>query len=432
MATRSVEYPHITYGSAKKPSSDLIRITGGSLGFSKIMTANLNFAIGSHNSIVYQSQSGWFQDTLEDAKKIHIVLMDTETRRSWHLDAERLILQVILHRYMRGNLGPGIEIDFADPRDFNSVRRAMLQNAGRVVRQDFMKGQSEKQDYRFADMVQQLYAIIAALREKVESLGKGWSKLRMSVRKRMLMGKMVQGWQYMDLVEDRHELRMGERKLHAGCGNWPELMRAHDAIVLFVNGLKDAFWSAGQSCHRYATVPAHNDYLAIMVPALQQFYYEQGFIDQTKSISRNRMQWFRAGDLFQICPCMTGRDYSACKCERVQELHFGNLKPRECVGLQDIDGEEAGAVIFGSAKPPALPMMNGHGGSYEQRGRGGSSWMSRMKTQHTLRTPHPDMKRGWKDLHRDTMQREGYSRWSTTEETLQDEEDDELYHTAPS
>ena len=75
LATASFNYGDLGFSKANKPSNKALHVTGGSIGFSFIATGGLSFTVGRDNApFSVQSQPSYFEDVLDDARQIHVIL----------------------------------------------------------------------------------------------------------------------------------------------------------------------------------------------------------------------------------------------------------------------------------------------------------------------------------------------------------------------
>ena len=94
LATADADYESIDWSKAKEASPSL-RLTGGSLGVSKLISAQLNFVLGAKDGTFHYSQPELFQKIIDRAERLPILLYDQKDRRAWLVPALPVILHII-------------------------------------------------------------------------------------------------------------------------------------------------------------------------------------------------------------------------------------------------------------------------------------------------------------------------------------------------
>lgn len=97
LGTADADYESIDWSKAKEASPSP-RLTGGTLGVSKIVYAQVNIALGAKDGLLHYSQKEPFQKTIDRAENLQIVLYDEKDRRAWLVPALGVILHTICLR----------------------------------------------------------------------------------------------------------------------------------------------------------------------------------------------------------------------------------------------------------------------------------------------------------------------------------------------
>jgi hypothetical protein len=343
IATLSINYEIVGYSKANKPSRKLVNITGGSVGFSYFATGTATFSFGKHSGPYTAERSNFYEDLLDDARQIHVVLQDMAQRRAWQTNAERAILHIILHRHAMGVYkidGSVVKLQTADPSNPFSVREAMLQNATRIIAYDQHMKEGMVQTKLFKDVVGELYCVFEGLEAKSDEISGEGIKLRLDWRRR------TQGYEYMELVQRKHRVQLKEAELRKTCGNWPDYARDISAVILFGTNFGEVFQPASTTrlCQAMITAPKQKDYLIVEVSTLSDLYTEHGSLQDQSQITATGMRWHRSQELFEFCQQHKSRGKEYCKCERIQQFvpkeYFGSVKQPGAIG-------NSGAAIFG-------------------------------------------------------------------------------------
>lgn len=239
-------------------------LTGGSLGFSKIGTASLNFSFGRHMAPFSAEKPEFYGDLLDRAKQLHVIFQDMQDRRAWQTDGERTILQIIMHRcstWAYTTNGKQIELQSAVNDNADSPRDAMIRNADITVALDEHLPSRTVKRKVFRDLVVELFHVLDGFKERVEDMNIDGIDLMMSMR------KFTYGNEYMNLVHKRYSEPLKEALLKKTCGRWPDYARAINAVVLFGTDFGELFrpLRGHYICPQFRTMPRGKDLLAVEV-----------------------------------------------------------------------------------------------------------------------------------------------------------------------
>lgn len=320
------------------------------IGFQQWGAAGVNFTLGRQQGFYRNEIAEFYRDLLNDSSNLHVVLQDMEARRAWHTDAETMILHIILHRYELGAFNiskPPIHLERAKFDNPNSVREAMLSNRDISIEIDKHLKEAGVNNKQFSHIVNELFQVFDGLQANQRQMTrKGGFDLN------GLRGRDVCGWEYLDLVNRAHHPEYRRTQLKETCGQWPELMRQLNAVVLYGSFFHDVFEPSNpaQTCLKFRHLPQGKDYLAMQVPVLNRLYHESGTLSNDDEMARITSKGTRlcpSKYLFDPCPCKAVGNLSAsngnCLSDRIQYLDFrSNKKITKLAGLG-----ETGAIIVG-------------------------------------------------------------------------------------
>lgn len=78
-ATPQLSYAEIGYTKLPRLSKAVVSLIGASLGFSSFANGGASFAFGKKDGIYHASNSGFYEDLLEDCKQLHVILQTCRT-----------------------------------------------------------------------------------------------------------------------------------------------------------------------------------------------------------------------------------------------------------------------------------------------------------------------------------------------------------------
>lgn len=201
----------------------------------------------------------------------------------------------------------------------------MMANAGLVVKRDRQIENSQMITKTFTDLVGELFTQLEGIMANQEEFAKepGW-ELKLD------RASHLYGWEYMDLVKRKHDLKLRGIQLRKTCGGWPRLMRELDAVVLFGVGFDSIIQPAlgAALCSEMTMLPCQRDYLAMEVFTLERLYVESGASVHTgiAQVTLSGTHLHPSKHLFESCPYRPRRGGSRssekCTCERVQQVVF--------------------------------------------------------------------------------------------------------------
>ncbi|KAF2500867.1 hypothetical protein BU16DRAFT_602962 [Lophium mytilinum] len=345
LASNDYDYLSVGYTKTSYLSKRVLSLTGASVGFQQFGAGSLQFAILKKDGMHHADRAQFYADLLDDAKQIPVILQDMEDRRAWYTDGETAILHIIFHRHVlrRFEVSQTVQIVSADPTDPQSVRQAMLSNADIPMICDRSMETLGLQSKSFKHLVQELYSMLEGFMEQTTEITETGIEMKLSWKKH------VQGWEYMDLVNRKLNPRLRETELKSTCGNWPDLARDRNAVILFGTRLQNIIGPhpSVRLCKQFKELPKHKDYLAIQSTTLEEMYLESGSAEDREQVTLTGLQLHRSQHLFERCPRSTAHTDS-CKCDRIQQLVPKSGK-RKIKPIPKLSGSEAIIIGQGSA-----------------------------------------------------------------------------------
>jgi hypothetical protein len=347
LGTCDVDYGRLTYSTAR-PIRRIATVTGGTIGFSNIATAVLQFTLGPKDGKLHVSRRGPLEKVIQHAEGTPVTLYDTADKRAWLVPASN----VLLHIGFKKDWGSSAASDGNSrlkPADFvlgcEAAGKALMDNSSYVL---FNHLASEGAGYLFGDFILDQWSILEMLMENTVKMdavpGKpiGYP-----------IGAKIAGWEIMDLVYEHSPLQQKQACIHGTSGGWTQLARDIDAVILFGSGFQDVIrpvpGTMEKGCHKWKTVPKNHDYLTTTVSMLNCLYERSGCIDSKTKLTSSGLKWHCPAQLFEDCPIPTP---SECACNRLQcvvkdtwrndWISLGNKAPPGPVPAN-------GAVIFGRA-----------------------------------------------------------------------------------
>ncbi len=341
LATADADYESIDWSKAKVAGPSL-RFTGGTLGVSKIITAQVNFVLGVKDGPFHYSQQGPFQKTINRAERIPVVLYDQKDRRAWLVPALPVILHIIqLKNHIRPFIvgGNKVEISPLDPsRNGYAAREAVDKNKSQKLYD--RETNEDDQDYCFRDAILDTWSILDRLMER-EATTQATPGMTVHASRQ----NILYGWEFRDVADDESNFKQKAQVLKKTAGRWRHLVKDVDAIVLFGSGFGDIIKPTPESprlCQRWRCLPKEKDYLAACVPMLETFYAKAGHRLDHQYLTSAKLVWHRGSMLFEQCAEDTSE---CCKCDRLQQVSYHVFDHNRPPGTLEANG----CVVFGHA-----------------------------------------------------------------------------------
>ena len=343
LGTDNYNYSNTKYSTAE-PSSRDIKITGGTFGFSKILTAGVNISIGSKDSRLYLPRSGSVEQILRWAEVIPITLYDELEKQAWLVPASDVILHVIRTRHSKRPFrvdGEVVPFVGADPEShgLQAAANVMIKMAPSLL---FKDPTPRGKDRYFDDEVSDIWSLL-------ERLGESQNSEQSSPGKNLqtTMKTKVIGWEFMGLVDQKSPYVRKQIFVKTSCGGWPELVHDIDAVVLLAQGFEDIIRPVSELarlCSIWQSLPKHKYFMAAGVPILQKLCEEAGSDKTNQHLTSTKLKWHKGSLLFEDCLAHTNAGM-VCKCDRLQQvvpegITLRSIKPPGVL-------EANGCVIFG-------------------------------------------------------------------------------------
>lgn len=346
LGTADVNYDNIDWSATKEVGRSVL-FTGGTLGFQQIITGELNFALGPKDGKLHVERKGPYQKIVRCAAKTPVVLYDTDDKRAWLVPASAVILHIAKTRHHREpylDNDKVVEFPLADTRlsSHDAAEWTLLRSASaRISSQE----NSSKEEYCLRDLVRDIWSLLEVL------LDRNVKRERSSKPEvRTTMRYFLQGWEYMDLVEEISPFRQKQTIISKSNGGWTELVHDIDAITLFASGfgniIRPTEENTGGLCHKWKQMPKEKDYLAVSVPLLNQLFERAGSRLTRKHLTSTHLRWHCNPKLWDKCEHKQSFD---CNCDRLQLIVHDSITT---FGTISAPGplEQNGAVVFGQAE----------------------------------------------------------------------------------
>lgn len=343
LGTGDADYESIDWSKAKEVGP-LPRLTGGTLGVSKIISASVNFQLGAKDGSFHHFQDGPFQKTIDRAENLPVVLYDQRDRRAWLVPAILVILHIIqLQNHLKPFIVGGNKVKVSPldaSRQAHAAREVIAKNKSQKL---FDCESKDETEYCFRDAVLDIWSILDRLMER-EATQQATPGLAMHAT----WQSTLYGWEFRAVADGDRHFKQKAQTLEKTAGRWYDLVKDVDAVVLFASGLGDIIKpksDLGGLCREWRSLPKDKDYLAVCVPILEMFYAKAGHRQDHQYLTSAKLQWYRGSSLFEQCADVA----SDCGgCDRLQQLHRDSYK---WIGYGKPPGklEVNGCVAFGQA-----------------------------------------------------------------------------------
>ena len=343
LATADVDYKSIDWSKAKEASPSP-RLTGGTLGVSKIISAQVSFVLGAKDGPYHYSQQEPFQKTIDRAEKVPIVLYDQQDRRAWLVSALSVILHIIqMQDHIKPFVVDGIKVQISplDPsKQGHAAREAVAKNKSQKL---FDCEANEEKNYYFRDAILDTWSILDGLMEREATI-----QATPGIALHTTRQNVLHGWEFRAIAEENRHLKQKAQVLEKTAGRWYNLVKDVDAVVLFASELGDIIRPRSESaglCREWRRLPKGKDYLAVCVSMLEIFYAKAGHRHDHQYLTSAKLQWHRGPVLFENCANIAS---NSCTCDRLQQLHHDSY---QILGRRKPPGnlEANGCVVFGQA-----------------------------------------------------------------------------------
>ncbi|KAF6220730.1 hypothetical protein HO133_003163 [Letharia lupina] len=346
LGTADADYESIDWSKAKEAGPPP-RLTGGTVGVSKIISAQVNFVLGAKDGSFHYSQHEPFQKTVDRSENLPVVLYDQKDRRSWLVPALPVILHIIqLRHHIKPFVvdGEKVKISPLDPSQQGfAAREAVTKNKSQKL---FDCESNEEKEYCFRDAVLDTWSILDRLMEREAT-----TQATPGMAIHATWQSTLHGWEFRAVADEDRHLKQKSQVLEKSAGRWYDLVKDVDAIVLFASGLGDIIKprsGLGGLCRKWRSLPKDKDYLAVGVSMLRMFYAKAGHRQDQQYLTSAKLQWHRGSMLFESC---AGVGSNRCKCDRLQQVYHDSYK---IIGHRIPHGklEANGCVVFGQGHHP--------------------------------------------------------------------------------
>lgn len=357
-----------------------MKVTAG-----KVISAGVGIRKGKKDTPVHLSRSGPYLQEIQFARRIHVVMYDTEYRRGWLVDGASALLHLTRCRLSHPNSYQDFRIsDFCHARSGDGADAALfaLQNDKNRKLKLFEERETWEEitvtdgrpvhEYKtrvkpwcFEDLVRQTWNILEQIHDHQirlsSDLGVG---LRATNRERL------EGFGFMDIVDEEVPLKPRVAYLKPSGRGWVDLIRIINAITLFGSGYGELIQStrkgSSQFCQYWKTVPEGADYLTAMISTLSGICRKYGNLQANPLELAQGIYWHKADKLFEPCDCekIFRRSY----CDRLQVLLPVSMGRKRNPNAFET---KRGAVIFGHkekyswAWPNAGSSSKGYSKAYD-------------------------------------------------------------------
>ena len=345
LETEDADYKSIDWSKAEEAGSSL-RLTSMTVGFSRITSTQMTFALDGKEGSFHYSQDGPFRKMINRAENLPIVLYDQEDRRAWLVPALLVILHIIqLQSHLRPFFvsGNNVKIYPLDPsRQRQAAKEAVDKNKSQTL---FDCESNEKNEYCFRDAVLDIWSKLDRLMEREVTTQPG-----MAVDS--IWHGTLHGWEFRAVADEDTVLKYKRQVLKKTAGRWYDLQKEVDAVVLFASGLGDIIKPRSdldRLCRNWRSLPKDKDYLAVCVSMLEMFYAKAGHRQDHQYLTSAKLQWHRGSMLFE--QCASGNGSNCHDCDRTQQVYHDSYKTIGHGGPPE-KLEANGCVVFGQAHHP--------------------------------------------------------------------------------
>ncbi|MCJ1395892.1 hypothetical protein MMC18_008778 [Xylographa bjoerkii] len=354
LGTQGTNYSELNYSPALELGSHMIwsgltpSFTAGISNICGGLTFQLKF--GARDGNIHFSRQGSLQKIIWLAEQTPVIMYEPEEKRGWLVPASGVILHMFHTRldrtpFERGGLS--IESTYADPTRHGSAAALVALGALVSLEPTPLTPISEKSSGKAAltllgEIILEIWGMLDVCLYKTRERNKAPGK---AIRN---LGTKLQGYEYMDIVEQNSSFRLKEETIDTTHGGWVDLAKDINCLVLFGCGFKDIIKPAPGSipCQNWKKLPEKKDYLAASAAIIRHLFDRAGSHSTLKNLTTksNPIQWRvpRGSKLFESCD--RTREHP-CRCKRLQRLvrqrHFGTASPPKHL-------ESEGAILFGA------------------------------------------------------------------------------------
>lgn len=196
--------------------------------------------------------------------------------------------------------------------------------------------------FRFSDKVEQTYHM---LEEIIDHQAAATEEDGLRFKFRTSPRRQLEGFEFMDIAEDRDPLHPHVHSLHDIGKGWIDLVRAIHATTLFGNGFGELIKPtvSKELCPSWMEVPKGKNYLAVSVPIMEELLRRRGDKKEIPWRVVDEIFWHTPSKTFEACHCR--HVPSKVHCNRVQVLLPSGFRGKGFSSPTYLEDE--GALIFG-------------------------------------------------------------------------------------
>lgn len=345
IGTDEAKHTDIEWSSSNEIPSTSFTPTNVTVSFSQYLGLSMSFAINRRNISLAVNKYPEYHDILHELSDRLVVLYDTADHRGWLIDAERAVLQILLHssKVRPGYWKSDVRFEVARSDQAKSVHAAMCRNGKLIMREGLDAETGKFREVPFSRTVKELWEKLRNLADIAkEHYQKSLHSSDLGFGKRA-----IYGFEYMGLVHstgqaEKHPMKA---RLMSHCGQWPDLTDSLGAAVLLGRNFGELM-SPGPNaaiCPRFQTLPSSMSYLAADAKIIKRLLDRHSSPQTPWRLTATNMVWMVIQDPFKNCK---NHPSSCCSCNVVQRVKKAN----NCTNLikrDSLSQWEEGAVIFG-------------------------------------------------------------------------------------
>ncbi|KAI1856173.1 hypothetical protein JX265_011888 [Neoarthrinium moseri] len=359
LAAEGLPTNYFSYSNAAKPSKlPAVQLKKITAGVSRFGIATVEAELSRRDGIVHNQRADTYDDILDDAHGLPIIIYGVQDRRGYQTDAEEIILDVLARQQSKGEplQTSSHQLQYPDrSRRTRTVRQAMLANADKITRRPFKTDRPGKENVLFKQDAIKLYHLLDALQENL------YFKDGSSLELNLPHSPEASGWEYMDVLTFASKCFQRRVKLRKTCGDWHKYAKGIRAVPLFVENAGDLISPEvpKEMCRTYQRLPPGNSYIAVRSEALSDLFRRQGGLQDQDRLTDSGCTLFGPKDVFGPCPRAHRRrkqNYQ-CPCRRIQMVvgsrfvKFWKWRAKSHLIGSPMAAKElnhGGALIFGS------------------------------------------------------------------------------------
>lgn len=356
------------YSNAQEPPRFIGFDNKLTIGFSQWATLAGSFAVGKYDG--YRAPRSpadeSYEDLLDDARDMPVILYDTTQKRATQTNAEELILQLLMHRQYKaqsGGEGP-IKAAKAD-RQIKSTRETMLDNAERTFAIRTKLRGPGAEPILFKKEAAKLFDTLDGVYGQTTSQSASSNLFKKHLCGPHRGSRRINGWEYMALVNYSNVRGLKPRcvYLDSSSGLWSEYAKDLGALVLFgsnFGAIIQPLNPESQTCARCATLPKDRDFLTLRVDTVETLFEQQGCDEDRARLTGNGWTIQGADNPFKQCyDAQTGEHREICHSSDYRVVQLVKQAPRDKHPFP-YKLPPTGAIVIGHPGPNTLKKEVAH------------------------------------------------------------------------